>query len=298
MRVVTDAGATVHAPAKVNLSLRVHGRRPDGYHELTSLVAFADVGDTLQVFPSYEFALHVDGTAAHRIDGENLIARAASLLEAQCSGVAPGRIHLAKHLPVGAGLGGGSADVAAYLRAVMHLNADNLALSAMTNADRSALALKLGADVPVCLHGETTWMCGIGERLVPLANPLPAMHVVLVNPGIMVPTGPVFAALDAKPMTAPPAPPPKHIELDRLANDLEAPALRVAPDIAAARAALEQMPDVQHVRMSGSGATYFGVFPDRSHANEAAFALSEAHPDWWVRAATLGVPRPDLKPIS
>ncbi|MEL7543454.1 MAG: 4-(cytidine 5'-diphospho)-2-C-methyl-D-erythritol kinase [Pseudomonadota bacterium] len=295
---VRAPGVTVQAPAKVNLSLRVHGRRADGYHELTSLVAFADLGDELRVSPSKDFALEVDGASAASIDGENLIARAASLLRTRFPSIAVGQVHLEKRLPVGAGLGGGSADVAAYLRAVRTLNADNSHVSSWSNSDWSAIALELGADVPVCLHGESTWMCGIGERLIPLATPLPPTHIVLVNPNIMVPTGPVFAALDAQPLDAPPALPPAHFELADLTNDLELPALQVAPGIAAARDALERASAVRAVRMSGSGATYFGVFLDRETAAAAAAQLRAQHPDWWIEAATLGAAKVAVRSFS
>lgn len=274
------------APAKVNLTLKVHGRRTDGYHELTSLVVFADVGDALTLEPAPEFSLSVTGPMAARIDGPNLIAAAANKLAALSPDVRAGRVTLHKILPVGAGVGGGSSDVAAYLRAVRTANRD------LEDAiDWMALALTLGADVPVCLAGETTWMCGLGDVLHPPSRELDPIHAVLINPGLPVPTAAVFRELKAGPvsMDAVKVPEPETTtELLRIGNDLEEPALRVAPEIGSVRAALEKSRNARSVHMSGSGATYFGIYDTASDAGAAAGELSRQHPDWWVVPTVLG----------
>lgn len=278
------------APAKVNLSLKVRGRRADGYHELTSLVAFADVGDTLTLAPSQTFSLQVTGPMAKRIDGPNLIEKAACELVAICPAICPGDITLHKVLPVGAGIGGGSSDVAAYIRAVRQANAADAEA-----IDWPAFALSLGADVPVCLTGNATWMRGVGESLSRTHLPPELCHAVLVNPAISVPTGAVFRELDAPQIAdADPAPMPSllpapdRLLMERLSNDLAPPALRLHPEIAAARDALETTSNVKAVRMSGSGATFFGLYETRGSAQAAADKLASEHPDWWVVATVLG----------
>ncbi len=271
------------APAKINLSLHVHGRRDDGYHELTSLVVFADVGDHLTLSPSMHFSLNVSGPSAGQIDGPNLIATAAERLRARVPSFEPGTISLHKSLPVGAGVGGGSSDAAAYLRAARAANPAHA-----SQIDWPELALSLGADVPVCLYGKTTWMCGIGERLRPLATPLAPMHAVLANPGSSVSTAKVFRALDAGPLKDTTFSRDAFINLEHLSNDLEAPALRVAPDIELVRQALEATQGVRLVRMSGSGATFFGIYDDRNAAEVAAHSIKRSQPNWWVEATTLG----------
>jgi len=279
----------VLAPAKVNLSLAAHGRRADGYHELTSLVVFADACDVITLEPSDTFSLTVTGPMAGRIDGPNLISQAAEKLADLAPDIAPGRVSLEKHLPVGAGVGGGSADAAAYLRAVRKANPQRV-----DDFCWDKLALSLGADVPVCFHNRTTWMCGIGERLVAPDSDVPVLHVVLVNPGIAVATGAVFTALSAGPTTTEPrdfACPSLRNGIDALtslSNDLEAPALAVVPEIMGVRRALEATDEVRLVRMSGSGATYFGLYDDADAAKTAARDVSDAHPDWWVVPTQLG----------
>ncbi|MGI9406906.1 MAG: 4-(cytidine 5'-diphospho)-2-C-methyl-D-erythritol kinase [Hyphomicrobiaceae bacterium] len=281
------------AAAKVNLSLRVHGRRPDGYHELSSLVAFADVGDTLELVPSNAFELIVTGPTASRIDGPNLIERAAKHLVADHPDIGPGRVILQKFLPVGAGIGGGSADAAAYLRA---LRADNTGVS--DRIDWDAVAMSLGADVPVCLAGQVCWMTGIGERVVPIGHAPSALPAVLVNPGLPVATAEVFRILDAAPISDDRVPEcPEQVPsgptgfvafLHTLDNDLESAAVSVAPDIVAARTALEATDGCRLVRMSGSGATYFGLYDTVQQSIAARDSVRAAHPKWWVEATVLG----------
>ena len=180
------------AKAKLNLTLQVLGRRPDGYHELVSLVAFADVGDTITVDPGAPFALETDGPFAAGIDGENLIAKACRLVTEAVPGVSLGSIRLTKNLPVAAGLGGGSADAAAVLRALVR-SMPGLA----TRIDLQAIARKLGADVTVCLGQRPALMWGAGEHVAALP-PLPDFWVVLANPGVPLSTADVFRALGAR----------------------------------------------------------------------------------------------------
>jgi 4-diphosphocytidyl-2-C-methyl-D-erythritol kinase len=276
--VSAPAAAEELAPAKVNLALHVTGRRADGYHLLDSLVVFPRVGDRLRAEPSRELSLSVEGRFAACLDrGDNLVLRAARLL-------APGRgaaLTLDKRLPVASGIGGGSADAAAALRLLGRLWGVPL--------PPTAALLGLGADVPVCLAGVASRMRGIGEALEPVA--LPAFWLVLANPGVPVATGAVFAALAGR--FGPPLPhPPAFADAAALAgwlaarrNDLEAPAAALAPAIAGTLAALAAQPGCLLARMSGSGATCFGLFATAAEAEAAADALGRARPRWWVAAA-------------
>lgn len=277
------------APAKVNLSLEVHGRREDGYHELTSLVAFADVGDTLTVTPSREFGLSVTGPTAARIDGPNLIATAAARLQAEHPDIEPGTVTLEKELPVGAGLGGGSSNVAAYLRIVQRANQSRL-----DGIDWDKFALSLGADVPVCMKPTTMWMQGVGERLSPLTQRLSLLHGVLVNPGIAVSTARVFQELNA-PAISGQVQNERRTDLSeginslaKMKNDLEAPAFKIAPMIQDVRAELENTEGVRLVRMSGSGSTFFGLYDTAEEARAAASVIRRQRPEWWVASSILG----------
>jgi len=275
--------------AKINLTLQIVGRRPDGYHELESLVVFAEVGDVLKIEAAGNLSLCVDGPFAPGLASEddNLVLRAAQAL-AERAGVAPAAsVTLTKNLPVASGIGGGSADAAAALRGLSRLW--NITLPAV---ELEALALSLGADVPVCLRGEAAIMSGIGERLQPVPA-LPPLWLLLVNPGVAVPTAQVFAARDGGfSAVAEPRLPPLGLAafIDWLAarpNDLQAPACRQAPEVVAALAALDEFDDCLLVRMSGSGATCFGLFENENSARQAAEALAVQHPDWWVVPALL-----------
>ena len=258
------------APAKVNLSLHVTGQRADGYHLLDSLVMFADVGDRLSVrlgTPS----LTVTGPMAKGVpaDHSNLALKAATLMGVDAS------IVLEKHLPAAAGIGGGSSDAAAVLRALHDL----------TGKEVPEAGLPLGADVPVCLGARAAIMRGIGEVVEPVD--LPPLSAVLINPGVAVPTGVVFNGLarkDNPPMEALPVGEDFSVWLQRQRNDLEAPACAVQPEIATVLDALRHAEGCQVARMSGSGATCFGLFPDREHALRAAENLQR--PGWWVKPAT------------
>lgn len=261
------------APAKINLTLHVTGQRADGYHLLDSLVVFAGVGDHLRVTPAARMALRVSGPRAAGVpeDARNLCWRAAEAFGA------PVAIALEKHLPAAAGIGGGSSDAAAVLRAMAR------AFGRGFQGD----ALALGADVPVCLWGRSARMAGIGETVTPLA--LPRLQAVLVNPGIEVPTPVVFRGLRCKanpPMAALPAPEALIPWLAAQRNDLEPPALEAAPEIGAVLAALRDR-GAALARMSGSGATCFGLFESQAAAREAAEQLQRAQPGWWVVATEL-----------
>jgi 4-diphosphocytidyl-2-C-methyl-D-erythritol kinase len=282
------------APAKVNLTLRVLGRRADGYHELESLVAFARVGDRLDFAPGEALALDVRGpfaAAAGRL-ADNLVLTAARSLAGLVDGLGLGRFALVKELPVAAGLGGGSADAAAALRLLARANR-----LAPDDPRLTAAARATGADVPVCLDPRARGMGGIGELLsAPLdVPPLPA---VLVNPGVPLATKDVFAAfaIRARASAAAFDVTRAHFEsidaaLAALAggtNDLEPAAIALCPAVAAVLAALAATPGCRLARMSGSGATCFGLYPSEAAAEAAARALADAHRDWWVRATTLG----------
>jgi 4-diphosphocytidyl-2-C-methyl-D-erythritol kinase len=282
------------APAKVNLTLRVLGRRADGYHELESLVAFANIGDTVRLVPGDGLSLTVRGPSAAKAgpEADNLVLKAATALAARIIGVRLGAFALEKMLPVAAGLGGGSADAAAALRLLARANELRLDDARVFEA-----ACATGADVPVCLEPRVRVMHGIGEILSPPLD-LPALPALLVNPGVAVPTRDVFARWS-------PAATPLPLfdwaaaggianrdQLLRLvglqANDLEAPAIAVAPAIAEVLAALRALPGCRLARMSGSGATCFALFSAATEAILGAEALSGQHPQWWVRAGALG----------
>ncbi|SLN68068.1 4-diphosphocytidyl-2-C-methyl-D-erythritol kinase [Pseudoruegeria aquimaris] len=270
------------APAKINLSLHVTGRRADGYHLLDSLVAFCSVGDWILAGKAPEMRLAVAGPRAEGVPlgPENLVLRAAGLMAG-----APAALTLEKHLPAAAGIGGGSSDAAATLRALSRLH------DAPLPAPEAVLGL--GADVPVCLAGRGCRMGGIGERIAPLEAPLPPLGVVLVNPGIDVPTPAVFKALavrDNAPM--PEALPPLRAFdpvvafLAAQRNDLEAPARAIAPAIGEVLAAIAATKGCGLARMSGSGATCFGLYETEAAAASAAEAL-RGRSGWWVAAGRI-----------
>lgn len=268
------------APAKVNLALHVTGRRADGYHLLDSLVAFARVGDRLEAEPAPGLSLTLAGpfAAALGAGADNSVLAAAALLRPPGRGAA---LRLVKVLPVASGLGGGSADAAAALRLLARLWDRPL-------PDAGAV-LSLGADVPVCLAGRPARMRGIGEDLSPVA--LPPFWLALVNPGVPVSTPAVFAALAARTNPALPDPPAfpdaaaLFAWLAAARNDLEPPARVLAPPIEEALSALKAQPGCALARMSGSGATCFGLFATEAPALAAMSALRAARPGWWIAAA-------------
>ena len=282
------------APAKINLTLRVIGRRADGYHELESLVAFAGLCDWIAFEPGRDLVLEVLGPRAVEAGpvDENLVLRAARALAAQIAEVGLGRFRLVKRLPAAAGLGGGSADAAAALR----LLADEARLSLDDPRVRAA-ATATGADVLACLRPQARMMTGVGDQLGPLI-PLPKMFAVLVNPQVQAPTPKVFAALGlARGSTLEssassfdgPGDGTAAI-LDFLAssrNDLEAAAVGIAPAIAVVRERLAQIPEAIATGMSGSGATCFALFGDRRSATLARRIVAAERPHWWVEATAI-----------
>lgn len=274
-----DAGAEF-APAKVNLTLHVTGRRADGYHLLDSLVVFPAIGDRLSVAPADTLSLTVEGPFAAGLEviPDNLVLRAARLL-------APGRgaaLRLDKQLPVAAGIGGGSSDAAAALRLLAgHWDVALPPTSAL---------LGLGSDVPVCMSARSTRMSGIGETVTPAE--IPGGWLVLCNPGVPLNTAAVFGRL-AQEDNAPMPPLPRLGDTAALAgfiaaarNDLEAPARALAPAIGTVLAALAATPGSLIARMSGSGATCFGLFATEPAARSAAAQIATAEPGWWVTAAS------------
>jgi len=278
---------TIFAPAKINLALHIVGRRADGYHLLDSLVAFADIGDELSFEPSD--GLHVDlaGPFADQLDANDTsVAKAATFL-AEASGQAPHvRITLTKNLPVASGIGGGSSDAAATLLACRKL------WNVAALPEVALIAARLGADVPVCLRRKPTYMRGVGEILSD-APALPACAIVLANPGVAVPTAGVFKALGGKFTHAlPPMGPWADVhalaaDLNGARNDLEAPAIAQASAIADVLDELKTREGCLLARMSGSGATCFGLFADADAAMHAAAVLGNDHPAWWVKAGRL-----------
>ena len=291
------AARAERAPAKINLTLRVVGRRADGYHELESLVVFAGVGDTLTFTPARALALTVNGptAAASGTIGDNLVLKAARALAERVEGLKLGRFALTKRLPVAAGVGGGSSDAAAALRLLARANRIAPGDPRVMEAARVT-----GADVPVCLDPRPRMMRGIGEILSdPLV--LPKLPAVLVNPRVAVPTRDVFTALRAhfsaqkEDVGDATFESRSRLEMKKLIdavahgrNDLEAPAIEVAPAIAQVLADLRALRGCRLARMSGSGATCFGLFGTAPAAAAAARALRAKHPGWWVRATKLG----------
>lgn len=275
----------VFAPAKVNLTLHITGRRADGYHLIDSLVVFAGVGDRLTLTPGGSGRLTITGPEAASLpaDESNLVTRQARALgthpETDCL--------LEKELPIASGIGGGSADAAAYYRGVAAL-ADIDRRKILLTPEAIAAQWTVGADVPMCIAGTPARVSGIGEALMPVAG-LPEWSVVLVNPRIPVRTREVFGDLDCR--SNPPMddlPSTDHLAwLARQRNDLQAPAIRRAPVIATVLAALSGQLGCALARMSGSGATCFGLFNHDLEATRAAEAIAERHPDWWVRASRL-----------
>jgi 4-diphosphocytidyl-2-C-methyl-D-erythritol kinase len=289
---------TEDARAKVNLTLRVVGRRVDGYHELESMVAFADCADRLSLTPGSKLNLATTGPLAQDCGetADNLVFKAAKLLGERVPDLRLGDFTLDKVLPVAAGIGGGSADAAAALRLLAQTNG-----LAIDDARLIEVAKLTGADVPVCLASRPCVMTGVGETLLPLS--LPKLPCVMVNPRVPVATRDVFNALglrhgellvgftDVLRATAWPedgASVEDWVEvLAASSNDLEAPAIRIQPVIGAVLSALSAANGAWLVRMSGSGATCFAIFENTPEAQRAAQKIQLDHPQWWVHAGTL-----------
>ncbi len=284
---------TVTAPAKVNLSLHITGKRDDGYHLLDSLVVFTEYGDSLNISDEDAITLELDGPFAPNLAGEdinhNLVVRAAQSLQ-QSAGITRGAaLKLYKNIPVGAGLGGGSADAAAVLRGLMRLwniSMDQVLLH--------SLALRLGSDVPVCLAGQPGWMRGVGDVLAPCDLQLDAW-LVLVNPRVSLLTKDVFAAFKGPYIELGSS--PGRIEsfenlldlLNQAHNVLEKPAISLLPVIGDILEALGQTSDCALARMSGSGATCFGLYKTHEMAQSAAQKIQALQPGWWVASTAMKV---------
>jgi 4-diphosphocytidyl-2-C-methyl-D-erythritol kinase len=286
------------ARAKVNLTLHVLGRRDDGYHDLESLVAFADCADGLTYAKADDFSLSVTGPRAADCGdlSDNLVAKAARLLGERVPQLTSGAFVLDKHLPAAAGIGGGSADAAATLRLLAGANR-----LAADDPRVVAAAQAAGADVPVCLLSSGCMMRGAGEKVTPM--PLPRLPCVLINPGVPVPTRDVFAAIGLKAgdtFTPPsgsavnvdwPTAPTQAVAwlaaISSGRNDLEPVAVKIQPIIAEVLSLLAGAEGCTLSRMSGSGATCFGLFDSNASAASAAAALKSKHPKWWVEASAL-----------
>ena len=271
------------AKAKVNLDLRVVRRRRDGYHDLDSLVVFPDFGDRLVFSPADDLALAIEGPFAASLahEQDNLVLKAARDLARLLSRPPNVHITLEKHLPVASGIGGGSADAAATLRGLVRF----WDLS-MTLDDLTPLAASLGADVPVCLASRPAHMTGIGDRLTPFEPP-DRLSMLLINPGTPVGTPAVFKQLDRMSGERISTVTAKTTDtliatLQESANDLEAPARRLAPVVDEVLAALAGQDGCRLARLSGSGATCFGLFRDDRSLTNAASHLRAWHPDWWI----------------
>ena len=284
------------APAKVNLTLRVEGRQADGYHRLASLTTFASIGDTLTFEPGLPREIVVSGPFASALSANTTTLDAVfDLLAAHAPGVALGRVHLEKTLPVAAGLGGGSADAAALIRAIRRASPE-----AAAAVYWPAIAARVGADVPVCLGSRPVWMTGVGHDLADLPGGLAPLSAVLVNPLAPVPgdkTVRVFRALGAGPVPPGSLPQAAPAFADRAAlldfmratgNDLEAPAATVVSEIRQVLSALTAEAGVIYAALSGAGPTCFGIVGDAAEAHRVRQSLAEAHPDWWIAAVTLG----------
>jgi 4-diphosphocytidyl-2-C-methyl-D-erythritol kinase len=275
------------APAKVNLYLHVTGRRADGYHLLDSLVAFADIGDRLIAEPATSLSLAITGPEARNLASlgeDNLVLRAARLL-ADHAGISQGAaLHLEKYLPVTAGIGGGSSDAAAALRALTRLWHVPIG-----ERELCELGARIGADVPACLQRRAVWVGGVGEQLEP-AGALPQSGILLVNPRKPLPTAGVFAARRGQfGSSGRFAPMPEDAAglvrmLSPRRNDLTEAAIGHVPEIREVLAWLAALPGSLLARMSGSGATCFALFSDPAAAKKACAALSAAEPKWWCAA--------------
>jgi 4-diphosphocytidyl-2-C-methyl-D-erythritol kinase len=287
------------APAKLNLFLHVLGRRADGYHLLDSLIAFASVHDTLIATEADDLTLDLDGPfgpALAAAGPDNLVLRAARALAEVAGRPAGAALRLVKRLPVASGIGGGSADAAAALRALNVLWGLGLAPDAL-----GRLALALGADVPVCLEGRAARVGGIGERIEPFGR-LPEAGLLLVNPGLPLSTASVFKARQGA--FSPPASLVGSISdarglaeaLRGTRNDLEAAARALLPAIGEVLHAIEALDGCRLARMSGSGATCFGLFDDEAAAGRAAARLAPHRPGWWLAPARLLASTEILRP--
>ncbi|MFN7112776.1 MAG: 4-(cytidine 5'-diphospho)-2-C-methyl-D-erythritol kinase [Alphaproteobacteria bacterium] len=281
------------APAKVNLFLHVTGRRDDGYHLLQSIVVFADAGDHLTFSRHDSLFIDIQGYFADDVGDlrSNLVYKAAQALAQEYDYVPTGHITLQKNLPVASGMGGGSSDAATTLRGLCRL----WGLSE-ENARLERLAAQLGADVPACLYRRAVWMEGVGDKMMRMQD-MPEMHLVLVTPPVQTPTPEVFARF-ARRFSGRYSPPIKHTgrrknlqewiaDLRFYRNDLTDAAIEVSPDIRTALAAIAATPNCHIARLSGSGATCFGLYDSAGAAQAAVNKLRLEYPHWWIKATGL-----------
>jgi 4-diphosphocytidyl-2-C-methyl-D-erythritol kinase len=275
------------ARAKINLALHVLGRRADGYHELDSIVAFADIGDrlTLEAFQGSGSRIRYGGVFGQALSecGHNIVTNAENELRSALDISFPSTsFELQKNLPVAAGIGGGSADAAAALRGMVKLHGLEC-----SQATLRTIAQKIGADVPVCLLSRTCRMRGVGEIIEDVED-FGRHHAVLVNPGIELPTPDVFAKLGLARMSTAFRPIELPLALGKCRNDLTAAAITLAPQIKTVLLALEAETGATLVRMSGSGPTCFGLFDTQEAAEEAVAKIAHDNPAWWCRATQIG----------
>lgn len=277
-------------PAKVNLTLHVTGRRADGYHNIDSLAVFADLGDHITITMPGDYRLSVEGPMKNGVpvDESNLVLRAARMMNIRAD------FRLEKHLPSAAGLGGGSGDAAAVLRV----------MSGFSGRPIPETAIELGADLPLCLHGASARVSGIGDEVTPVPS-LPSLPAVLVNPNQPVMTAEVFERLETRANPAMPQDLPAFSDsadlvawLREMRNDLQAPAIAIEPVISQILETLEKTPGCQLARMSGSGGTCFGIYQDTETAAAAAGRLAETFPAWWVADTVLNLPKRFSRSLS
>ena len=279
--------------AKLNLTLEVLGRRADGFHELRSLVAFASLGDQVELDPIGPLGLTVEGRFAGALGGDNLIIKAAQLVSNKVPGLTLGRFRLVKMLPVASGLGGGSADAAAALRLIARAND-----GALHDATLAELAPQLGSDVSVCLKSRPALISGRGEKVEPVAG-FPSCGVLLANPGRPLATEAVYAALGADACSASARPDTDSMDFNGdfeallayvtpRGNELERPAAQLVPEVREVLAALLALDRVRLARLSGSGPTCFALFASESDAARAGARLAAEFPHWWIAANALG----------
>lgn len=283
------------APAKINLTLHIVGRREDGWHELESLVVFTRSGDTLSLTPGLGLGLTVDGPTAPDAGNldDNLVLRVARALQGKIGGLTLGAFHLVKRLPVAAGIGGGSSDAAAALRLLARSNE-----LAIDDPRVIAAAAETGADIPVCLAATARMMRGVGDTLGPAIR-LPPLPALIVNPGVPLETKAVFRRMNHPAgwrtnggmhptIAAGLGPADVFALLKRGRNDMEDAACMLAPVVSDVLAVLGAAPGCRLARMSGSGATCFGLFVNCKTAARAKKAILRTHPDWWVKSTMLG----------
>lgn len=276
--------------AKLNLSLGVLGRRVDGFHELTSLVAFTAFGDELSLSPGPGFKLEVEGPFGHQIEGDNLVERVARYFMRQSEISDFGCLRLTKNLPVAAGLGGGSADAGAFIRLVGRVKGQPF-----SDQEIESFGALFGADVPICVHSRPARITGIGEQIGMIPY-LPKFGVLLVNPGVPMLTAAVFKAANAPAysIAGSALPPLPNFRSENLItymkthpNDLSASAITLQPVIGDVIAALADLPGCLIARMSGSGATCFGLFETEKAARSGGDQLSAMQPDWWIKTCSI-----------